>query len=293
MKYSTPEIAQMRRRAASAENKPRKPSRRFRRLRLTALVVLCLIGFWFFNYGSPFIIREIRITTDKNLNSEKIYNDFNAGGLIGMNVFYIPLDEIKFSFLSDPKIKDVKITRWRPGILNISMTSAKPVYVLAKPWGYYFLGEDGNYIKTAPPYSKFEMPLKFRDERQLFDNQSRPRRQPWKEVLSNPDIDDATLMKALGYRDLLRLAVLITGETSKIKDVEYIGYDLNYGLVLKCRGKSLILLGYGNNLPAHFATVEKILTDPSFPHSRDKYVDLRFEEFYSMKLLDNLPPLFD
>lgn len=251
-----------------------------------------MVGFWYLNYGSPFVIREIRITTDQDLNSEKIYNDFNAGGLIGMNVFYIPLDEIKFSFLSDPEIKDVKISRWHPGVLSISMTSSKPAYVLTKQWGYYLLGEDGNYIKTAPPYFKFNMPLKFRDESQLFDKESRPRRQPWKEVLSDPDIDDATLMRALGYRDLLELAVMIARDPN-ITDVEYIGYDLDYGLVLQCRRKSLILLGYGNNLTAHFATAQKILSDPDFSHSRDKYVDLRFEEFYSTKLLANLPPLFD
>jgi hypothetical protein len=282
----------MRRRVTHAETRPRKPLRRFRKLRITGLVLLCMIGFWYVNYGSPFIIREIRITTDQNLNSEKIYNDFNAGGLIGMNVFYIPVDEIRFCFLSDPKIQAVRISRWYPGVLNISMTSSKPRYVLAKPCGYYLLGEDGNYIKTAPSYSKFYMPLKFRDEHQLFDSESRPRRQPWKEVLSNPDIDDATLMRALGYRDLLKLAVLIARDPN-IADVEYLGYDLDYGLVIKCRGKSLILLGYGNNLPAHYATAQKILTDPNFPHSRDKYIDLRFEEFYSMKLLDNLPPLFN
>ena len=243
--------------------------------------------FWYLNYGSLFIVQSVAITAVGPLSKEKIKEDFQTADLLGLNFLYLPYSKIAQSLKSSPSIESASFSFWRPGELKIHLKPSQPHIAMVKPFGYYLLDRDGQFVGILPPQASVKLPVKLGDENVLFNNSSKPLRLPWQETLLNYDEDESKIMLALGYRDLIQLRELILSQPG-FPPVEYIGYDEHYGLVLKCNKKPLILIGYGTNLELQFDKARKVLIYPELQFNEDNYVDLRFDKFQSVKNLDSI-----
>lgn len=287
MKYSIDEIkaGRIRNRAGKKSMKPKTDNRWFIRRIIISLILVAV--FWYLNCGGLFIVRSVEITAAHPLSVDKIKNDFQTADLLGLNFLYLPYTKIAQCLKASPRIDSVSFSFWRYGELKIHLKLSRPHMAMAKPFGYYLLNEDGQFIGILPPHSKVKLPIKLGNESVLFDISSNPLTIPWQQTLLNSDDDDAQIMLALGYRDLLLLRELILSQPG-FPLVEYVGYDEHYGLVLKCYKKPLILLGYGTNLELQFDKARKVLIYPELQFDDDKYVDLRFDKYQSVKSLDTL-----
>jgi hypothetical protein len=266
----------------------RKPFRRM------IPVALGIAIFFMLNTASFMNVHKIEMNLSPDLDPVQMENLFLTKDLVGMNVLWLPYRHIKESMESHPLISEASVVSWPLGTLKISLTSEKPTTVIARPWGYYVIGEDGRFIRTIPPFYKVSgFPIKFSAENVLFDDMGRSIERPWEDVLSQKKISDRELMLALGYRDLLILRENLLNQKG-IPEIKYLGYDERLGLMLKCKGKPIILIGYGDDLMIHYTRAIKVLTDPSLPFKeKDKYIDIRFDEYQSAvdiaKLQDSSP----
>jgi hypothetical protein len=293
MRYSLPEITDIRKKASELKNHGKRSFRLKRWVRLILLGFLIIGVTWFFNSFPFFFIRSVEIQSDRGISSEYIKATFRPDDLVGLHFLYIPVKSLKNCFKSEPLVRSVKINRWNPGILKIHVISEIPAAYIIRPWGFYVINQDGKYLDIVPPFFKVDKPVKFCDENLLFNDISQPREIPWVDIVSKSDLSDESLMIALGYRDLMALRELID-EESGLPEIQYLGYDDQYGLVLKCRNEPVILIGYGKDLSMNFHKARRILMDPEFPDhdNEDVYVDLRFSEFQSVKNVSKLPVLF-
>jgi hypothetical protein len=224
-------------------------------------------------------VHSIQINGGEDLNKIEINRLFNLDDYINMNVLWIPYGKIQKLLVSHPEIASASIVPFPPGKLTIIVAREKPELFMIRPWGYYVLGKYGQYIRTVPPHLKISpVPIKFSNERMLFDECGRPMSNPWKQILSKEKLSDNELMIGLGYRDLMTLRDIVLEQVGMPK-VQYVGYHKRYGLMLKCENEPLMLIGYGNDLMIHFTRALKILSDPKFPFGEDKYVDIRFDEY--------------
>ncbi|MFH1515047.1 MAG: hypothetical protein ABIG42_06255 [bacterium] len=287
MKFSIDEIAVKRTRNRAGQKSTKTKIHLRRLIRRLFLSLILVAFFWYLNYGSLFIVRSVEITAAEPLSVEKIRNDFQTSDLLGLNFLYLPYFKIAQCFESCPQIESVSFTFWRPGELKIYCKPAQPYIAMAKPFGYYILGQNGQFIGIQPPQANVKLPVKLSNENVLFNNSSKPLRAPWQETLLSSELDDSKLMLALGYRDLLNLRELILSQPG-FPSVEYVGYDERYGLVLKCHNKPLILIGYGTNLELQFDKARKVLIYPALQYNEDKYIDLRFDKYQSVKALDSI-----
>ena len=229
--------------------------------------------------------------SDDFLSGEDIAQQFQINDLVGMNYFWLRYPDIARGLKGNPSVESVRFTFWRPGELTIHLTSVKPFAAIARSRGFYIVGENGQFLGFLPPYLDVNLPVKLSNDRVLFGKDGKPFRYPWQEFLMTYDLDKSTLMLALGYRDLIRLRGLVDNQPG-FPPVQYIGYDENYGLYLKCYHKPLILLGYGDiNLDLQLNEARKVLIYPDLEYSENQYIDLRFERFQSVKPLDSLEPV--
>ena len=292
MTYSRGKTIAVKKNITQKSKKPRR-LRLKKSIRRFFAVLFGIAIFYILNTASFMRIHRIDLNVTSNLDSAQINDLFAFNDLVGMNFLWTPYEEISESIVSHPLIASVAMTPWPPGRLEITLTGEKPVMAMARSWGYYVLGENGQFIETIPPYFRIRgFPLKFSSENLLFDYMGHPRSMPWQELLAEKKISDHELMLALGYRDLLSLRKELLNQHD-IPEVQYAGYDERYGLMLKCKGKPLILMGYGDGLMIHYTRAMKVLADDNFNNKEDKYIDIRFDEYQSAvdisKLQDSSP----
>ena len=244
--------------------------------------------FWYLNYGALFTIQSVRITVDDNLPADNIAKAFQTGDLVGMNFLWLRYADTANGLKGNPSIESVSFSFWHPRELGIHLTSAKPFAAISRARGYYIIGQNGQFIGFLPPTADVSVPVRLSSDRVLFNPESKPLRIPWQETLMASELDDSTLMIALGYHDLIRLRHLVDNQPG-FPPVQYVGYDEHYGLYLKCFRKPLVLLGYGDNLDIQLNKARKVLIYPDLRHDENKYIDLRFDRFHSAKnLMPNL-----
>jgi len=258
---------------------------------LVRLIVNLLIFtgiFWYLNYGALFIINSVKITADDYLPADKIAQAFQIDDLVGMNFLWLRYTDIANGIKANPAIESVSFSFWHPRELGIHLISAKPFAAISRARGYYIIGQNGQFLGFLPPTADVSVPVRLTSDRVLFNPESKPLRIPWRETLMAKELDNSTLMLALGYHDLIRLRHLVDNQPG-FPPVQYVGYDEHYGLYLKCYRKPLVLLGYGDNLDIQLNKARKVLIYPDLLYDEDKYIDLRFDRFHSAKnLIPNL-----
>lgn len=256
---------------------------------IRVLQIIFLIGlFWYLNNGSPFFIKSVNIVSDDFISSEKIAEEFQINDLVGVHYMYLEYSAVAKSLKGNPNIESVKFSFWNPGELKIHLTSAKPYAAIARQRGHYIIGENGQFIGFLPPEIEVELPIKLSNDSVLFGDGSKPYQYPWQESLLVKDLDESTLMLALGYRDLIRLRGLVD-KMPGLPETQFIGYDEKYGLYIKCIDAPLILLGYGdNNLDLQLNEARKWLMKDAAKYTEDQYLDMRFERFTSVNPLTSL-----
>lgn len=269
---------------------PKKPSKRRLRKSVRRFIILFVLVFLFavLNKAGFMNVKDVVVISDDEIDAQEIIAQFGLNDYAGMNFLWVPFKKIRWMLESSPKIQSSEIAMTHFGKMRVKITLEKPELFLLRQWGYYALSKDFQFIRTLPPFSKIsDIPIKFSDEHLFFDSYGRPVPSPWKQILSKNEVNDRELMLALGFRDLLALHETIYSQVGMPK-VQYVAYHERYGLMMKCEGKPLILLGYGNNLMVQFTRALKILSDPNFPFGEDKYVDIRFDEYQCVNYVDNL-----
>ena len=287
MRYSSDNTVVTDRMIKTEQSRPVKKRVR-KAVRRTFYLLLFILLFTFVNRSDFMNVRNIKIIAGDGINPAEVNNRFNLQDYAGMNLLWVPYGMIEWLLDSHPEIASSRVVPWPPGEITITLTHEEPDIYMIRPWGYYVLGKNSQFIETLPPYGEVaDIPIKLSDEHMLFDESGHPLPDPWRQMLAKDEIDNRNLMLALGFRDLLTLRDIVRSQQG-IPNVQYVGYHERYGLMLKCEGEPLILIGYGDDLMIHFTRALKILSDTNFPFSEDKYVDIRFDEYQCVVDIDKL-----
>ena len=136
-----------RRRSIDRRIKRKKMRKKARRVILTVLGVLALlgVGFYLFFSSSVFLVSEIAVNHNTLKSDRQIINE--SGLRIGENIFKFRSGEVKQAILkNNPYIFDVKISRKLPNRVTLTVDEHTPVVAIKYKGKYLILDAGGKVV---------------------------------------------------------------------------------------------------------------------------------------------------
>lgn len=123
----------------------KKRKRLIKRLILSTIVsIIVIIAFI---YKAPiFNVKKINITGDKTISENELQEKIN--GYMGQNIFAINYDEMISKILTNPYIKDVKISKKSYNTLNVVITEGNVSYYIQEGEKFKVISNEGLYVET-------------------------------------------------------------------------------------------------------------------------------------------------
>jgi len=219
-------------------------------------IFLVAVGLYFFIHSPFFTIKNINVTGNELLDTEKIISLSQVN--IGQNLFKIEKEEIIDRISVHPFIKEIEVKRGLPYTLKIHVIERKPVGLLVCPDGFIQVSEEGVFLALIHDIGEYSLP-----------------------VISGVNLDQLPGPGQVIKNNELSLAIGIIGASSQelLNNIAEINIK-NKGHILAYTLNGIeIRLGSFQNISEKLDDLNQILEDfnkKGLNGSNIEYIDLRF-----------------
>ena len=228
-------------------------------LACTVVVVICgsvFAGGRFLGSATPFHLKNIEVSATKHLTKTEIMDFANIE--LGQDLLRINLKKTGEQLAINPWVETVKVRRYYPDTISISLTEREPLAVVNMGYLHY-LDAKGTIFKTLNRRDRLDYPVVtgFSED----------------DVSSDPE----------GMKEALKstaelLTYLRNNCASILADVSEIHYDKGYGFTLFTMSGALPIKVGSGGFPEKFNRLAHIYENLKAQHRVIQYIDLDYND---------------